>query len=262
MPAKQLSWDAIKKFDFGRTVGIICCGGCELSIAIDLQNTGSIQSQFCTGETPVINCEREKLEFESLPEFIREPYPTPRESYVPPAASRRLTEEEDIEEVAAPKSAALDTLWPGVTHHEPFNPSRKSASFYLTIGFMAGAVVSLVGVWGYSSISHLTIGNNTTKKVVVANGAQTNPAGGRSTMVGGTEVIAPLYSTYEVKSGDTLAAIALAAYKRVSPRLLDEICKANNMRSADVLSLGQKLALPEYKPQSSQTAAAPAPGSM
>jgi LysM repeat protein len=63
------------------------------------------------------------------------------------------------------------------------------------------------------------------------------------------DVIMPTTPTYEVKTGDTLAGIALIAYKRASPRLLDEICRANNMRNANVLSLGQKLVLPEYRPQ-------------
>jgi hypothetical protein len=35
--------------------------------------------------------------------------------------------------------------------------------------------------------------------------------------------------------------------------LLDSICRANNMRNANVLSLGQKLNLPEYKSVASQT---------
>jgi nucleoid-associated protein YgaU len=52
--------------------------------------------------------------------------------------------------------------------------------------------------------------------------------------------------------GDTLAGIALKNYKKVSPRLLDQICRANNMRNANVLSLGQKLTLPEYKAQTTQ----------
>ncbi|HEY9867987.1 MAG TPA: LysM domain-containing protein, partial [Candidatus Obscuribacterales bacterium] len=77
----------------------------------------------------------------------------------------------------------------------------------------------------------------------------------RPIMVGGSEVIVPAYPTYEVKSGDTLAAIAIKAYRKVSPRLLDEICRANGMRNANVLSLGQRLVLPEYRPQSSQIAA-------
>lgn len=243
--------------------------------------------------------EREKLEFESLPEFIREPYTSGRESYVPPMSAKgsktkdRFASIDDkfapidgkyatledkfpdldnhIEEFTRPKHEALDTLWPGVDR-DFFQPSRRSASFYLTVGFMTGTFVSLLGVFGYSLVSHAMLANATTdgaKKIVVAGGqpaaqnAPAAPAGSaRTTVVNGSEVLIPAFSTYEVKTGDTLAGIAFKAYKRVSPRMLDEICKANNMRSANVLSLGQTICLPEYHPQSSKVAAGASSPSM
>jgi nucleoid-associated protein YgaU len=67
-------------------------------------------------------------------------------------------------------------------------------------------------------------------------------------------VVVPLFASYTVKNGDTLASIALQAYKRATPRLLDEICKANGMRNANVLQLGQSLNLPAYHPQARQIA--------
>jgi LysM repeat protein len=207
--------------------------------------------------------EREKLEFESLPEFIREPYSSVRESYIPPAAAPapvKTTYVRDAEwdEPVAPKSAALEALWPGV-QQDFLHDSKKSPSFYLTLGFMAGAIVSLIGVWGYAIVSHTVIATtDSSKKIVVAgqpaeggNVAAVAGASPTTTNVGGNEVVTPAYPEWEVKSGDTLAAIALASYKRVSPRLLDEICKANGMRSANVLNLGQKLVLPQYRPQTS-----------
>lgn len=243
--------------------------------------------------------EREKLEFESLPEFIREPYSVGRD-FAPPTAPKgsRMDDkfssmddrfgpiegrvspsrdkfpelEDNIDEFVRPKHDALDTLWPGVDR-DFFQPNRRTPSFYMTIGFMAGAFVSLLGVFGYSFISHAlttSASSDGAKKIVVAGGqeapkAQAAAASGsatapRTTVVNGSEVIVPAYTTYEVKTGDTLAGIALKAYKRVSPRMLDEICKANNMRSANVLSLGQKLTLPEYHPMSSKVASgAPSP---
>ncbi len=239
------------------------------------------------GDLSVIS-EREKLEFESLPEFIREPYTARRESFMPPPPSKAQRPEEklhaleeklgpvwhkhqsfepnfadvedDLVEISRPrKHEALDTLWAGVDREMLEHPSR-SPSFYLTIGFMAGAIISLVGVWGYSLVSHAVTAGGTGdggKKIVVAgagSAAQKAPAvdnAAHTTVVNGREVIAPAFSTYEVKAGDTLAGIALKAYHRVSPRLLDTICQVNNLRSAHVLSLGQKLALPEYHPQSS-----------
>lgn len=250
-----------------------------------------------TGVLEVIS-EREKLEFESLPEFIREPYSAGREAYVPPTAPKGARSEDrfasiddkfgqydgryspmqdkfpdldnNIDEIVRPKHEALDTLWPGV-EREFFQPRRRSPSFYLTIGFMAGAFVSLLGVFGYSLISHAVVSNGGAdggKKIVVAGSQPTSsrvqaPEGSaHTTVVNGAEVLIPAFTSYEVKTGDTLAGIALKAYKRVSPRMLDEICRANNMRSANVLSLGQKLTLPEYHPQSSNLATGAANPSM
>jgi nucleoid-associated protein YgaU len=104
------------------------------------------------------------------------------------------------------------------------------------------------------------------KKIVLAEGANRASSQGKAkskdasttvvtkaNLTNTQEVIVPVASTYEVKEGDTLAGIALHAYKRVSPRLLDTICKANNMRNANVLTLGQKIVLPEYRPIYIQT---------
>lgn len=209
--------------------------------------------------------EKEKLEFESLPEFIREPYSAGRESYSASSQSYRQYGS-PVDDSVLEKTAELEALWPGVSHHDILQPSRKSPSFFLTLGFMAGAVVSLVGVWGYSLISGGAVANLAPgqKKIVVAGAGAAGVKGqiaseagkgpGHPIVVGGNEVIVPAFPEYEVQSGDTLAVIALKAYKRASPRLLDEICRANGMRNANVLSLGQKLKLPEYRPQTSQLA--------
>lgn len=197
--------------------------------------------------------EREKLEFESLPEFVREPRPS-REPY----ASKPVAAVADDCEPAAPlpKSAELEALWPGVSqeflHHAP----KKGPSFYLTIGFMAGAVVSLLAAWGISCVSHLAAAPQSGKEIVVAAAGKQAPNAVPTTGVPADDAatILPVSPTYEVAAGDTLAGIALKNYHRVTPRLLDEICKANNMRNANVLSLGQKLVLPEYHPQSRQIA--------
>ena len=222
--------------------------------------------------------EREKLEFDSLPEFVREPYTSARESYIPPAPSPAVPASSkpiashpkstptmiskayarDIEwdEPVAPKSAELDTLWPGVGH-DFLHDQKKAPSFYLTLGFMAGAIVSLVGVWCYALFNHgpVTVDAGG-KKIVVAGQPSVTSIGSTSevsaTSSGGSgDAITPAYPEYEVKTGDTLAAIALHAYHRASPRLLDEICRANDMKSANVLNLGQKLILPVYRPQTS-----------
>lgn len=228
-------------------------------------------SQVLNEMTLVIDSETEKLDFDSLPEYVREAeLVTPRESILNRASESsiatgerpRPTIEREFLASAdgeAPRTDELEALWPGV-HHELIQPPKRNASLYLTVGFMAGAFVSLVGVWGYSAVSGMIVASasgNHDKQIVTANkpAATTAPA---QAPVGGDAAAAelvPASATYEVQNGDTLAMIALKNYKRVSPRLLDEICKANGMRNANVLSLGQKLSLPTYRPQSSQIAA-------
>lgn len=222
--------------------------------------------------------DREKLEFESLPEFVREPRPA-RETYAsktaaapspiynpipqlatpaPPAPVSAPQEGAREPQAALPKSAELETLWPGVSHEFFHAAPRKGPSFYLTIGFALGALVSWLGVFGYSAVSHLASNTAPGKEILVAQSQQPGHATESGAAVSPTpadgETIVPLSAIYQVASGDTLAGIALKNYHRATPRLLDEICRANNMRNANVLNLGQKLSLPEYHPQSRQIA--------
>jgi LysM repeat protein len=227
------------------------------------------------GSTHLIS-EREKLEFESVPEFVREPRATTRDSYTSNIAtssedidvrpsSRNSTppQQQPLNSPLLPKSAELEALWPGVSHEFLHSSSKKGPSFYLTAGFIAGSICTLLVLGGFSTVSRMLSANpNGGKEIVVTQGSTGSSANSQRTGSGSTltttsgepEVIVPLSASYEVGPGDTLAAIALKNYKRATPRLLDEICKANNMRNANVLSLGQKLALPEYRPQATQAA--------
>lgn len=225
---------------------------------------------------------------DQIPEFIREEYDDERRKPqldprpMLPAASievlNRSTElvgstplsvkqqeRESIECGASdtPPTDELEALWPGV-HHELIQPAKRTPSFYMMLGFMAGAVLSLVSVWGYSAIStKIAAGSDAgAKQIVVAGATKADTAQAQS----GLEVknsdpnatLVPISNSYQVKPGDTLVMIAMKNYKKVTPRLLDEIVKANGMKSANVLSLGQTLNLPAYKPQSSKIAASPA----
>ncbi len=166
----------------------------------------------------------------------------------------------------SPPADELEALWPGV-HHELIQPAKRTPSFYLMLGFMAGAVVSLLTVWSYSAISaKIAAGNDAQAKQIVVAGTPKQEApqnGGAQVEVKNVDpnaTIVPISSTYEVKSGDTLAVIATKNYKKVTPRLLDEIVRVNGLKSAHLLNLGQKLQLPDYKPQSSRIAASASPG--
>lgn len=234
-----------------------------------------------------MDIEREKLDLESLPEYIREDETSQKEARtampaksqdraprVSPAEAVKPVEnafnfssaiESNIDSVpsSTPKAHTdvLETLWPGVHHEFTQPPTRRTPSFYLTIGFMAGAVVSMLVVWTYSATTSFIASSqsNQDKQIVVAQGKGGNKsdrADDASSPSANGDAILPLVGVYEVSDGDTLAAIAIKNYKHVSPRLLDEICKANGMRNANVLSLGQKLNLPEYHRNASQVAAA------
>ncbi|HEY9679933.1 MAG TPA: LysM domain-containing protein [Drouetiella sp.] len=239
--------------------------------------------------TTVINCEREALDFDSVPEYFKENQLPTREAAVsmssqffsgrekgrdarPANEVRAVKKEREVRapgnevvlynaENEAPASDELEALWPGV-HHDFVHAPRKNGSFYATVGFMAGSALSLLCVFGYSQVSSNLMASKPveTKQVIASANIGKAPnavPGVPQTVTGqdGSETLVPAANNYEVQPGDTLASIAQRNYKRVSPRLLDQICRANSMRNANVLSLGQKLTLPEYHAQTTQVAA-------
>lgn len=217
----------------------------------------------------VIESEQEQLDIDSISEYVRDQSETKVQSKsyakdlfesagevmsvaraiksaVLPTHPENESRTPDIcidNNVSSDKPDVLETLWPGV-HHD-FSHSvtvKRTPSYYLTLGFMGGAVLALILAWGFSAVSSLFANFGKVSPNVVTQNKATNSA--PETL--NTSVKTPIASTYEVKEGDTLAAIALQNYKHVSPRLMDEICKANNLTDANVLNLGQKLVLPEY----------------
>ncbi len=221
-----------------------------------------------------ISFEAEPLDFEVLPEYVRESKGRARETaeiVAPRGASQRYQEEtERLQEQPLAENAKLENgkgrstkgelleaLWPGV-HHEVGYTVKRTPSFYLMAGFMGGAVISLAGAWIFTVISPMVagIGKSTGEATVTQKESKSTPGAGQS-----GDLMVPLVSVYEVQSGDTLAGIAYRNYKRCSPRLLDAICQANKLGSANVLSLGQKLILPDYRPSqaASKIAAADSP---
>lgn len=237
----------------------------------------------------VINYDQEKLESEGLPEYIRDIETTPREpsitvtarpfaasglgespranytsDWVPPSQRdtggfTRLPEPS----TNLPKSDELEALWPGF-HQDFMHTPRRSPSFYMMLGFLGGAIVSMVGVWAFAFIGGLfhhgpgstkvehkpaasqqvveTAGVNAVSNTV-NNAAPLTPRGGDP-----KALLIPQHATVEVQAGDTMAAIAMREYGRVSPRMLDTIIKVNGLKNANFLSLGQKINLPNYQP--------------
>lgn len=213
----------------------------------------------------VLIADQEKLDFDSVPEYVREPRLSSRDSY-----SSKVYLEDETESTA--KSAEIETLWPGVSadflhgHHK-----TKQPSFYWGVGFVSGIVASVLSVGIVCGVIQLFSHHDAqgAAKIVTANGATLSASQAHSALstqkgaalvttrvaVGGDpDVVVPVFASYTVRNGDTLASIALQAYKRATPRLLDEICRANGMRNANVLQLGQNLNLPAYHPQARQIA--------
>lgn len=153
----------------------------------------------------------------------------------------------------APKADELEALWPGV-HHDLSHAiaAKRTPSFYIMMGFIGGAVASLVFVWMFSFTSQQIANNESAadKPILMA----------KSDVVGDDQAtpitaknadpnaeLVPISRSYEVKSGDTLVSIALKNYRKVTPRLIDAIVEKNNLKNANVLNLGQKLDLPVYQ---------------
>lgn len=160
----------------------------------------------------------------------------------------------------APKSDELEALWPGVQHQDimHMHPVKRTPSFYIMMGFIGGAIVSLLGVWGVSMTSQqVTANNKTDNSILVAKAdkldTSSNPMTAKN--VDPNAELVPISESYVVKSGDTLVSIALKNYRKVTPRLIDSIVEQNNLKNANVLNLGQKLTLPTYQQPARKMAA-------
>ncbi|MBS1992054.1 MAG: LysM peptidoglycan-binding domain-containing protein [Cyanobacteria bacterium SZAS LIN-2] len=163
-------------------------------------------------------------------------------------------------EVEAPRTDELEALWPGV-HQDFLHSPKRTPSFYMMLGFMGGAFVSMFVIWGFAGVSSLMHGNGAPQTASAAHTQAAQPVATPVAAVpqGGDQgaMLVPAHSSVTIQTGDTLAAVALREYKRVSPRLLDEICKNNGLKNANFLNLGQKINLPNYTPQATQMAVTP-----
>ena len=153
----------------------------------------------------------------------------------------------------APKADELETLWPGV-HHDLSHAIavKRTPSFYIMMGFIGGAVASLVFVWIFSITSQTIATNESAADKPILMAKSDVLSDGEDAPITAKNAdpnaeLVPISRSYEVKSGDTLASIALKNYRKVTPRLLDAIVEKNNLKNANVLNLGQKLDLPIYQ---------------
>ncbi|MBZ0188323.1 MAG: LysM peptidoglycan-binding domain-containing protein [Candidatus Obscuribacterales bacterium] len=218
------------------------------------------------------------FETEQIPELIREVEVCPRAAasirsdvlstgskplvetpaQAPPSSSYSTNSTKITEEIETPRTDELEALWPGV-HHDFLQPVKRTASFFIMLGFIGGAVASLLGVWGYSAVSRQMAINDAGADKPIMVGKQQQKADEQAPLtsknIDPTSALVPISNTYEVKSGDTLVSIAIKNYRKVTPRLIDQIVESNGLKNANVLNLGQTLNLPTYRPQASTIAA-------
>ena len=140
--------------------------------------------------------------------------------------------------VRSDQDRELDVLWQGfkVNHRE-----ERSAGFYLTVGFITGAICSILmtfvinlGAPSKENISDLNLWKKATTKPTI------NVAPSSQTETGATGKT----TEYQVKSGDTLGAIAYKFYGVDSPSKINKIQIANNLKTPDAIQINQKLIIP------------------
>ena len=148
----------------------------------------------------------------------------------------------------------LDVLWSSSQNRTSLLREETNPAFVLGAGFLAGVIVTTLAFWlifSPSSNPFQTAGNHSTPKVVDQHQTVEPDAPPASTTTETTtnpsvDPNAPIAkgTTYKVKSGDNLGAIALSVYGDASPAMLDRILKANKLANANKLSLNQELIIP------------------
>ena len=138
------------------------------------------------------------------------------------------------------KDKELGVLWQSVNSHAKM--AEKSVIAYFTTGFFAGVIVTLIMTTLISCLVNYSSNRaddfKLTPKEQKMEKIALEPADTATAVTSGK------YENYEVKSGDTLAGIVLRFYGVYSVDKMDAIQKANGMKSADALSIGQKLIIP------------------
>lgn len=140
--------------------------------------------------------------------------------------------------IRSDKDRELDVLWQGFK----FNREERSPGFYLTTGFVTGAICAVLmtfvinlGAPSKENLSDLNLWKKANTKSTTINVA---PAAS-------TEVSsAAKDAEYTVQSGDTLGAIAYKYYGTSSPDKIQKIQDANGLKTPDDLQINQKLKIP------------------
>lgn len=148
-------------------------------------------------------------------------------------------EEYTRQEPTSNKEKELDVLWQNFRVNQK---DEKTPGIYLATGFIAGAIVMLIittllsfSVNGNSEPQDLDV--QPTKEKAKLNFIPADKAAPEAT-------IATEQRTYTVKQGDTLAGIIVRFYGSYDISKIDSVLKANNLKNADSIKIGQNLIMP------------------
>jgi LysM repeat protein len=167
----------------------------------------------------------------------------------------------------------LDLLWP--THKHAIKDDR-SPWFVFTLGIMAGAIIAVLSILALlnkplfidRAIHRIQVNGSENSgfpaiqipklKLGLPGPNNNNIFAGHTTSEKATDgakkpgekpVLAETQDqVYQVSAGDTLGGIALKYYGSTSPKDIERIQKANNMKSPNALKLGQDLKIPALHP--------------
>ena len=148
--------------------------------------------------------------------------------------------------VRGEKEHEIDALWAGL--RETHIPKRPPA-VYLGIGFTAGIIVSFIVstilFWGTGTPNNNAIDIKPLETPVIEQ-TQNSVKVPSETIVNASDVQTNYKDvvSYTIQSGDSLGKIAEQFYKSSSPKYVDLIQKANNLKSAHSISAGKKLLIP------------------
>lgn len=128
------------------------------------------------------------------------------------------------------KEKELDLLWQNFKVNQK---SEKSPSIYMTIGFVAGIICTLL----ITAIIGLSTRNVNSAKVEAPKTEQVN-------LIPADTAVSTASESYVVQNGDTVESILIRFYGSYSPEKAMAVQKANNLQNINRLQIGQKLVIP------------------
>lgn len=146
------------------------------------------------------------------------------------------------------KQKELDLLW---QNFKISAKEEKSPGIYLLTGFIAGVLSMFVMNSVFSIGADITntdnpsaLGQPKYEKKFSRKSKLPQIAVIPASEKASGEVEIPTYESYTVKSGDSMSSIVIRFYGKYDLDKVEKIKQANNLSSANKLSIGQKLVIP------------------